>query len=85
MKTLISGLLVVPGEAEINNANSHREIKSLQLLLSLCLCLSFIVFVFYCFCVQGNYYLKLEKSVSSNCGFKILAWRLLMWPTQDAD
>ena len=34
MKTLISRLLVVPGEAEINNANSHGEIKYLQLLLS---------------------------------------------------
>ena len=34
MNTLISRLLVVPGEAEINNANSHGEIKSLQLLLS---------------------------------------------------
>ena len=34
MKTLISRLLVVPGEAEINNAKSHGEIKYLQLLLS---------------------------------------------------
>ena len=35
MNTLISRLLVVPGKAEINNANSHGEFKSLQLLLSL--------------------------------------------------
>ena len=34
MNTLISRLLAVPGEAEINNANSHGELKSLQLLLS---------------------------------------------------
>ena len=34
MNTLISRLLVVPGEAEINNANTHGELKSLQLLLS---------------------------------------------------
>ena len=34
MNTLISRLLVVPGEAEINNANSHGELKSLQLLSS---------------------------------------------------
>ena len=34
MNTLISRLLVVPGEAEINDANSHEELKSLQLLLS---------------------------------------------------
>ena len=34
MKTLISRLLVVPGEAESNNAKSHGEIKYLQLLLS---------------------------------------------------
>ena len=34
MNTLISRLLVVPGEAEINNTNSHGELISLQLLLS---------------------------------------------------
>ena len=33
MNTLISRLLVVSGEAKINYANSHGEIKSLQLLL----------------------------------------------------
>ena len=30
MNTLISRLLLVPGEAEINNANLPRELKSLQ-------------------------------------------------------
>ena len=34
MNTLISRLLVVPGESQINDANSHGELKSLQLLLS---------------------------------------------------
>ena len=34
MNTLIIRLLVVPCEAVINNANSHGELKSSQLLLS---------------------------------------------------
>ena len=34
INTLISRLLVVPVEAKINNANTHGELKNMQLLLS---------------------------------------------------
>ena len=73
MNTLISRRLVVPGEAEINIANLHGEHKSLQLLFSQ-------ISVFKVF-----YYLKMETIVSSKCGLKNLAWRLLVWPTRDVD
>ena len=73
MNTLISRL-VVPAEAEINSDENHMENPKLC---------NFIVSNF---CVQGNYYYpKLETIESSKCGFKYLAWRLLVWPTQDVD
>ena len=64
MKTLIS-ILVVSGEAEMNNANSHGEPKSVHLVL---------------LSVYNNYR-KIETIKNSKRGYKYLTWPSQVWTT----